>query len=120
MNERVAVIGLGYVGLPLAVALARRMPTVGFDIDAERVAELAAGRDRTNEVDGATLAASTLVRTADPAALDGCSVFIVTVPTRSMPATGPIWARCGPPAGRSARRSGRARSWSWKAPSIRA
>jgi UDP-N-acetyl-D-galactosamine dehydrogenase len=81
MNERVAVIGLGYVGLPLAVALARRMPTVGFDIDADRVAELAAGRDRTNEVDDATLAASTLLRTADPAALRGCSMFIVTVPT---------------------------------------
>jgi UDP-N-acetyl-D-galactosamine dehydrogenase len=98
MNERVAVIGLGYVGLPLAVALARRMPTVGFDIDAERVAELAAGLDRTNEVDGETLAASTLVRTADPAALAGCSVFIVTVPTPvdagNRPDLGAVRAAC--------------------------
>ena len=81
MNERVAVIGLGYVGLPLAVALARHMPTVGFDIDRARVAELAAGRDRTHEVDAATLASSTLVRSCEPADLRGCTMFIVTVPT---------------------------------------
>jgi UDP-N-acetyl-D-galactosamine dehydrogenase len=47
MSERVAVIGLGYVGLPLAVALARHMPVVGFDIDAGRIAELSAGHDRS-------------------------------------------------------------------------
>ena len=81
MKERVAVIGLGYVGLPLAIALARHMPTVGFDIDAARVAELVAGRDRTGEVDAATLAASSLLRTTDVSALLGCSMFIVTVPT---------------------------------------
>jgi UDP-N-acetyl-D-galactosamine dehydrogenase len=81
MKERVAVIGLGYVGLPLAIALARHLPTVGFDIDAARVAELVAGRDRTGEVDAATLAASSLLRTTDVSALRGCSMFIVTVPT---------------------------------------
>jgi UDP-N-acetyl-D-galactosamine dehydrogenase len=81
MDERVAVIGLGYVGLPLAIALARRVPTVGFDIDLKRVAELAAGHDRTGEVGAATLASSSLIRTADAAALGGCSMFIITVPT---------------------------------------
>ena len=98
MNERVAVIGLGYVGLPLAVALARRMPTVGFDIDAGRVAELAAGHDRTNEVDGATLAASTLLRTTDISALRGCTMFIITVPTpvdaANRPDLGAVRAAC--------------------------
>lgn len=82
MSEQVAVIGLGYVGLPLAVALARRMPTLGFDIDAARVAELAAGHDRTCEVDPAALAAAAGLRvSSDAASLAGCSVFIVTVPT---------------------------------------
>ena len=79
---RVGLIGLGYVGLPLAVAFGRRYETVGFDRDAARVGELAAGRDRTLEVDAATLAAADrLVLTADPADLAGCNVFIVTVPT---------------------------------------
>ncbi|SHO66114.1 UDP-N-acetyl-D-galactosamine dehydrogenase [Pseudoxanthobacter soli DSM 19599] len=79
---RVGLIGLGYVGLPLAVAFGRRYETVGFDRDAARVGELAAGRDRTLEVDAATLAAADrLVLTADPADLAGCDVFIVTVPT---------------------------------------
>src|SRR5438270_653408 len=51
-DPRIVVIGLGYVGLPLAVALARRFDTVGFDIDPTRVAELQDGRDRTDEVAG--------------------------------------------------------------------
>ena len=59
-NSRVAVIGLGYVGLPLAVALARSFDTIGVDINAERVAELRAGHDRTREVDAAGLAVSNL------------------------------------------------------------
>ena len=57
---RVIVIGLGYVGLPLAVALAKRFETVGFDIDEGRIAELRAGRDRTGEVDPPELRASRL------------------------------------------------------------
>lgn len=80
-NSRIAVIGLGYVGLPLAVALARSFDCIGIDINAERVTELKAGRDRTHEVDGPTLAASTLGLSTDIAEARGANVFIVTVPT---------------------------------------
>ena len=76
------VIGLGYVGLPLAVALAKHGgATVGFDVDQGRVAELRDGRDRTHEVDSATLAASPLVLTDDPAQVPPSDFYIVTVPT---------------------------------------
>jgi UDP-N-acetyl-D-galactosamine dehydrogenase len=79
---RIAVLGLGYVGLPLAVAFAAGHEVVGFDIDPERVAELAAGRDRTLEVSEAELkAAGKLSFSADEADLAGCNVFVVTVPT---------------------------------------
>jgi UDP-N-acetyl-D-galactosamine dehydrogenase len=79
---RPAVIGLGYVGLPLAVALAAHRPVLGFDIDPARVEELRAGRDRTREVSPGALAAATALRfSADPAGLAACNTFIVTVPT---------------------------------------
>jgi UDP-N-acetyl-D-galactosamine dehydrogenase len=79
---KLAVIGLGYVGLPLAVAFAAEHEVVGFDIKAERVAELRAGEDRTLEVSADELSAATgLKLSADPADLAGCNVFIVTVPT---------------------------------------
>src|SRR6478735_4131520 len=61
-QTRIAVVGLGYVGLPLAAALGREFPTLGFDIDAERVAQLESGRDATGEVDAAELAAATGLR----------------------------------------------------------
>ena len=80
-GSRIAVVGLGYVGLPLAVALARHFPTVGIDIDQGRVAELRAGHDRTNEIDGPTLTASTLEYATDIAAGADADVIIVTVPT---------------------------------------
>lgn len=79
--SKLAVIGLGYVGLPLAVGLARHFPVVGVDIDAERIRELADGRDRTNEVDPATLAASSVRLTADIGDARDADIFIVTVPT---------------------------------------
>ncbi|WP_242106851.1 nucleotide sugar dehydrogenase [Luteimonas aquatica] len=79
---RIAVIGLGYVGLPLAVAFGRRHDTLGFDIDAARIAELRAGRDQTLEVSAAELAsAARLTLADDAAALAGRNVFIVTVPS---------------------------------------
>lgn len=78
---RIVVIGLGYVGLPLAVALARKFETVGFDIDEARVAELRHGCDRTKEVDEAELRSSALKLTADPQDCAGADVYIVTVPT---------------------------------------
>jgi UDP-N-acetyl-D-galactosamine dehydrogenase len=80
-NERIGVIGLGYVGLPLAVALARNFDVTGFDIDPDRIAELRQGMDRTREVDGKLLAATELKLTDDPAECGGCDIFIVTVPT---------------------------------------
>ncbi len=79
---RIAVIGLGYVGLPLAVAFGRRYPTVGFDIDALRVEELGRQHDRTHEMSEHTLReAERLTLSHDPQALAGCNIFIVTVPT---------------------------------------
>ncbi|CAN7283871.1 nucleotide sugar dehydrogenase [Phenylobacterium sp. LjRoot225] len=79
---KIAVLGLGYVGLPLAVAFAAGHEVVGFDLNAQRAAELNAGHDRTLEVSPEALAAArTLQVTADEADLAGCNVFIVTVPT---------------------------------------
>jgi UDP-N-acetyl-D-galactosamine dehydrogenase len=79
---KIAVLGLGYVGLPLAVAFAAEHEVVGFDISAARVAELKGGEDRTLEVSPAELkGAKGLSFSADPADLKGCNVFIVTVPT---------------------------------------
>ncbi|HIE5354785.1 TPA: nucleotide sugar dehydrogenase [Stenotrophomonas maltophilia] len=79
---RFAVIGLGYVGLPLAVAFGREQPTLGFDIDPVRIAELRAGQDHTLEVEAGELAAARqLEYSSDPARLDECNVYIVTVPT---------------------------------------
>ena len=74
----IAVIGLGYVGLPLAVGLARHFPTVGFDISSGRVSELAAGHDRTGEVEDERLRASTLRLTADIESIRNHDVYIVT------------------------------------------
>jgi UDP-N-acetyl-D-galactosamine dehydrogenase len=79
---RIAVIGLGYVGLPLAAAFGRRYRTLGFDIDAGRIAELRRHHDHTLEMSGDELrAADKLEFSSDPQALAGCNVFIVTVPT---------------------------------------
>ena len=78
---RIVVIGLGYVGLPLAVALARKFETTGFDIDEGRIAELAGGRDRTNEVDEAALRETRLKLTGNVQDCAGADVYIVTVPT---------------------------------------
>jgi UDP-N-acetyl-D-galactosamine dehydrogenase len=77
-----AVIGLGYVGLPLAVEFGKKRPVVGFDINARRVAELQSGQDHTLEVEPEELAAALDLRyTTDIEALRACNVFIVTVPT---------------------------------------
>jgi UDP-N-acetyl-D-galactosamine dehydrogenase len=81
-NTRIAIVGLGYVGLPLAVEFGRRYDTVGFDIRAARVEELRAGHDHTLEVDAAELAAATSLRfSAQLDGIRGCNVYIVTVPT---------------------------------------
>jgi len=82
MSERVAVIGLGYVGLPVALAFARKFPgSIGFDINVEKVKELRAGVDRTGEVSAEVLKASTLEMTWDPQVLAQATFFVVAVPT---------------------------------------
>ena len=80
-DPRIVVIGLGYVGLPLAVALGRKFDTIGFDIDEGRVAELRSGHDRTNEVESRALTESGLKLTAEAADCAGADVYVVTVPT---------------------------------------
>jgi UDP-N-acetyl-D-galactosamine dehydrogenase len=80
-RSSVVVVGLGYVGLPLAVALARKYDTWGLDIDRARVAELKAGHDRTREIDADRLGASALQLTTDPAECPPSDFYIVTVPT---------------------------------------
>ena len=80
-KPRIVVIGLGYVGLPLAVALAGKFETIGFDIDAQRIAELREGRDRTREVGQRDLRETKLKLTNEAADCAGADVYIVTVPT---------------------------------------
>lgn len=78
----VGIIGLGYVGLPLAVEFGKGRKTIGFDIDPERIQELRDGHDRTRELTSEELAEGTqLTLTADPKDLQACNVYIVSVPT---------------------------------------
>jgi UDP-N-acetyl-D-galactosamine dehydrogenase len=82
MSTRIAIIGLGYVGFPLAVEFGKNIPTLGFDIDTSRIAELNKGFDRTQEVTAEQLKASvSLTFSSNAADLTACNTFIVTVPT---------------------------------------
>jgi UDP-N-acetyl-D-galactosamine dehydrogenase len=82
MNPSIAIIGLGYVGFPLAVEFGKIYPTLGFDIDASRIDELKSGVDRTQEVNAAQLAESKNLRFSSQVSdLASCNTFIVTVPT---------------------------------------
>ena len=81
-NQKIAVIGLGYVGLPLAVEFGKQRSVLGFDINEARISELRAGRDNTLEVTSESLrAASKLEFSSDSKKLAECGIFIVTVPT---------------------------------------
>ena len=81
-DTTLAVIGLGYVGLPLAVEFGKKRRVVGFDINVKRISELRAGDDRTLETEPEELQAATLlIFTTNPGDLATCSIFIVTVPT---------------------------------------
>jgi UDP-N-acetyl-D-galactosamine dehydrogenase len=81
-NVRLAVIGLGYVGLPLTLAFAREFDTLGFDVDAQRVAALQRGEDATGELDADERASlPALSFSADPAELQDRNVFVIAVPT---------------------------------------
>ena len=81
-GKKICVLGLGYVGLPLAVEFGKQMPTVGFDINQARVAELQSGQDSTLEVEPELLAEATQLEfTADLSGVADCDIYIVTVPT---------------------------------------
>ncbi|MFN7016621.1 MAG: nucleotide sugar dehydrogenase [Fimbriimonadales bacterium] len=79
--ERVGVVGLGYVGLPLAVAFAKHLPTIGYDVNEARVKELQEGYDRNGETPESDLRNPNLLFTTDPASLREADVIIITVPT---------------------------------------
>lgn len=78
---KIAIIGLGYVGLPLAVAFAEKYEVIGFDINKERIDELENSFDRTMEIDSLDLKSSTLKYTCELDDLKECNIYIVTVPT---------------------------------------
>ena len=81
-SSRIAIIGLGYVGLPLALEFAKKFQTIGFDINARRIAELSDGHDRTQEASPEELQAATQLQFAsDPAEIADANIYIVTVPT---------------------------------------
>ena len=82
MNTKIAIIGLGYVGLPLAVAFGKKFPTLGFDINEARIEELKQGKDHTLEVSEQELAnVNDLSFSSNPADIADCDYIIVTVPT---------------------------------------
>lgn len=81
MDRTIAVVGLGYVGLPLAVAFGKVMPVIGFDIKKSRIRELQEGVDSTREVDSADLRQARLTFSSDPAILRQADFIIVAVPT---------------------------------------
>ena len=81
-NTKIGIIGLGYVGLPLAVEFGKKYPTIGFDISGERVKELAVGYDRTRELEREQIFEADYLKFADFIEdLKTCNVYIVTVPT---------------------------------------
>jgi UDP-N-acetyl-D-glucosamine/UDP-N-acetyl-D-galactosamine dehydrogenase len=99
MSERIGVIGLGYVGLPVALGFARHYPdTVGFDISERRVRTLREGHDYTGEVAPEELTAISIRYTTDPEDLRGVTFFVVTVPTpideNRQPDLGPVISAC--------------------------
>jgi len=83
MTDKICIIGLGYVGLPLAVTFAEKMPVVGFDINQSRVDELIAGHDRTLEIENDLLASVTdsIQYTTSLNTAKDCNIYIITVPT---------------------------------------
>ena len=80
-DSRIAVIGLGYVGLPLLIEFAKNFNCVGFDINKKRISDLEAGVDLTNELTADELATVEVRYTSDISELRDCNVYIVTVPT---------------------------------------
>ena len=93
-KSKVAIVGLGYVGLPLAVHLSKHFEVVGYDLKSDRIKELKSGRDRTLEVSKEDLSKSEIFFTSDPKNLPACSLIIVAVPTpideHRIPDLGPL------------------------------
>ncbi|MBU4208503.1 MAG: nucleotide sugar dehydrogenase, partial [Proteobacteria bacterium] len=93
-KSKVAVVGLGYVGLPLAVHLSKHFEVVGYDLKSDRIKELESGRDRTLEVSAEDLSKAKIFFTSDPKDLSSCSLIIVAVPTpideHRIPDLGPL------------------------------
>jgi UDP-N-acetyl-D-galactosamine dehydrogenase len=80
-EDKIAVVGLGYVGLPLAIYLSRHFHVVGFDLKKDRIAELSSGHDQTLEVSDEDLSQAKILFSDDPQALSACRLIIVAVPT---------------------------------------
>ncbi len=80
-KEKIGIVGLGYVGLPLAVLLNKRFKVVGFDINKKRIEELKKGIDKTKEISEESLKNSTIEFSSEPEVLSECKLIIVTVPT---------------------------------------
>lgn len=80
-NLRIAVVGLGYVGLPVAAFIGQHFPVIGFDVNHKRVAELSRGLDHANQVSKAELSSANVKFTSDSSALNKCNFYIVAVPT---------------------------------------
>ena len=96
LPKKIAVVGLGYVGLPVATAFARHVDTVGFDISSERVEQLRDGVDRTGELSSEDLKDSKLEVSSGPACLRGADFIVIGVPTpidvNKQPNLGPLLA----------------------------
>ena len=80
-NIKIAIVGLGYVGLPLAVEFSKKYQAIGFDLNVERINQLKAGIDKTLEVSNDELKNTSIVFTTDIQAISDCNVYIITVPT---------------------------------------
>ena len=81
-HSRIAIIGLGYVGLPLAVEFGKHLPTIGYDISGERIEALRTGRDDTLELAEEEISSAELLSfSADAKDISDCNIYIVTVPT---------------------------------------
>ena len=81
-SKKIAIIGLGYVGLPLSIEFGKKFETIGFDINSDRIRELQNGYDKTLDSNSEEIAAACNLRfSSNPADLSSCNVFIVSVPT---------------------------------------
>ena len=80
-KEKIAVVGLGYVGLPLAIELAKKFETIGYDNSKVRIEELNKGLDSTLELTKEDILSSSIALSNNPEKLNDCSCFIITVPT---------------------------------------